>query len=109
MNDYNDGKIYGWNGGKCPVHPNTLIKIFYRGILSSLDYKAKNVYWGHCGGCGDIVAFQVVKEHKCTEPLVVWANMYDNGSGYVYKSEEEANDAALHNIDRRAVKFIEVR
>ncbi len=106
LTNYNDGKIHGWNGGECPVHPNTLVKVFYKGILSNLDYKANNLSWKHFNGTGDIVAFQVVKEYK--EPLVVWANMYDNGFGYVYKSEEEANDAALHNIDRRAVKFIEV-
>jgi hypothetical protein len=23
MTDYNDGKWHGWNGGECPVHPET--------------------------------------------------------------------------------------
>ena len=107
MTDYNDGKVHGWNGGDCPVHPQTLIKVFYRGILSNLDYKAKNVYWGHCGGCGDIVAFQVVKEHK--EPMVIWVNIYKNGFSPVYESEKEALDSAVYAVVRSAVKFIEVK
>ena len=107
MTDYNDGKVHGWNGGDCPVHSQTLIKVFYRGILSNLDYKAKNVYWGHCGGCGDIVAFQVVKEHK--EPMVVWMNMYANDYAYTFKTKEEAMKFVGKGAKRIAVKLIEVQ
>jgi len=107
MTNYNDGKIHGWNGGECPVHPMTTIKVFFRGIITTKSFMASHIVgWLHRNASDDIVAFQVVKENK--EPLVVWANMYDNGFGYVYKSKEEANEAALHNIDQRAVKFIEV-
>ena len=107
LTDYNDGKVHGWNGGDCPVHSQTLIKVFYRGILSNLDYKAKNVYWGHCGGCGDIVAFQVVKEHK--EPMVIWVNMYNSGLKPVYENEKSARLGAALGVERVAVKFIEVQ
>ena len=106
LTDYNDGKIHGWNGDECPVHPHTLVKVFYKGILSNLDYKANSLSWKHFNGTGDIVAFQVVKEYK--EPLVVWVNMYKNGYGPIYKTEKEAISAAVYAVDRVAVKFIEV-
>lgn len=30
MTDYNDGKIHGWNGGDCPVHPETEVLVWLR-------------------------------------------------------------------------------
>lgn len=107
LTNYNDGKIHGWNGGNCPVHPKTLVKVFQKGILSSLDYKADNLHWGHCDNCGDIVAFQVVKEYK--EPMVVWVNVYKNGFGSIYKTEKEALSAAVYAVGGVTVKFIEVK
>ena len=107
LTNYNDGKIHGWNGGGCPVHPKTLVKVFQKGILSSLDYKADNLHWGHCGGCGDIVAFQVVKEYK--EPMVVWMNLYNYGCAYTYKTKEQAIESSGKGAQRIAIKLIEVQ
>lgn len=108
MTNYNDGKIYGWNGGECPVHPLTEVNLFFKGVTTKYNkFVAGRVSWSHFGTNEDIVAFQVVKENK--EPLVVWVNLYDNGFGYAYTSEEEANDSGVRTIDRRAVKFIEVQ
>lgn len=27
MTNYNDGKWHGWNGGKCPVHPESIVQV----------------------------------------------------------------------------------
>ncbi len=29
MTDYNDGKWHGWNGGECPVDPESIIDVHY--------------------------------------------------------------------------------
>ncbi len=26
MTDWNNGQIHGWNGGDCPVHPETVVE-----------------------------------------------------------------------------------
>jgi hypothetical protein len=108
LTDYNDGKIHGWNGGECPVHPNTVVCLFFRRMATSGRYfTASGVGWLHHDESDDIVAFQVVKEYK--EPLVVWVNIYKNGFGPAYKSEKEALSAVVYAVERTAVKFIEVQ
>ncbi len=108
MTNYNDGKIHGWNGGECPVHPLTVVNVFFRGVITTKSFVASQVVgWLHHDQNDDIVAFQVVKEYK--EPLVVWVNMYKNGYGPMYKTEKEAISAAVYAVDRVAVKFIEVQ
>lgn len=63
MTDYNDGNIHGWNGGDCPVHPKTVVKIWLR--QGGQGENQANYYtWSHFGYVGDIVAFQVTKEYK---------------------------------------------
>lgn len=49
--DYNDGKIHGWNGGECPVHPETVVMAWHRSLPFSLDWCAKDreqaiKWWG---------------------------------------------------------------
>lgn len=31
--NYNDGTIHGWNGGDCPVHPETVVKVYFEDHL----------------------------------------------------------------------------
>lgn len=62
--DYNDGKWWGWNGGECPVHPESEIYgVEPRGIFWTTE--AKNLCWKSFRG-----AFRVTKEHK--EPREFW-------------------------------------
>ena len=108
MTNYNDGKIHGWNGGDCPVHPLTIVKPYFRRMHSKNDYEAYHLRWLHQDAfCDDVVAFQVVKEYK--EPMVIWVNIYKNGFSPVYESEKEALDSAVYAVVRSAVKFIEVK
>lgn len=78
MSNYNDGKWHGWNGGECPVHPETVVDCrFYNGNCDERD--AGDYSWSY-DGASRIVAFRVVKEHK--EPVVTthegecWAYHY---------------------------------
>ena len=65
MTNYNDGKIHGWNGGKCPVHPNTIVE---GREWTGARWDAAAVYndWKSFRG-----AFRVIKEHK--EPREFYA------------------------------------
>ena len=60
MTNYNDGKWHGWNGGKCPVHPNSEIEVLHakNGILTSRSAGITAL------GIPDLVAFRVIKEHR---------------------------------------------
>jgi hypothetical protein len=106
MSDYNDGKIHGWNGGECPVHPESVVKVWRRngGYISS-TFLARELYWGHDGAKGDIIAFQVTKPYA--EPKVIWVNECHRGGGLAYISEEEAKSDAGKAVKRIAVKYVE--
>jgi len=75
MTNYNDGKWHGWNGGECPVHPQSLVEWV---ADTGQPYAGK----GHAGKLTDlkdtsrwnrIVAFRVVREHR--EPREFWADL----------------------------------
>lgn len=71
--NYNDGKWHGWNGGECPVHPETMILGCFE---DGVDYSANGSmpagsYDWECDDDCAIIAFRVTKEHK--EPREFWA------------------------------------
>lgn len=82
MTDYNDGKWHGWNGGECPVHPETVVEVVLRDEtntnrkyddFSSPTAKAGRVShecWENREGFRQVIAFRVIKEHR--EPRVFW-------------------------------------
>lgn len=108
LTNYNDGKIHGWNGGDCPVHPLTIVKLYFkRHTASNSEFVANVVSWLHHDESDDIVAFQVVKEYK--EPMVIWVNMYNSGLKAVHENEKSARLSAALGVERVAVKFIEVQ
>ena len=108
MSDYCNGQIHGWNGGECPVHPETVVSIWKRGGSMAWSGKAGNVCWDHGSCVSDIIAFQVVKRH--VEPKVIWvneANFCEDWS--VYATEEGAEVNATSWNTRIAVKYQEVK
>ena len=63
MTNHNNGQIHGWNGGDCPVHPETVVMVWGRNGLVDTNC-AKFVGWEHNKVfTQDIIAFQVVKEY----------------------------------------------
>ena len=66
MTDYNDGKWHGWNGGECPVHPESLVDVLHsaNGILD--ERKAGITAWDS----EYLIAFRVTKPYK--EPREFW-------------------------------------
>lgn len=103
--DYNDGQIHGWNGGDCPVHPETVVKFWVDGKVDG-ECRAGKLRWEHKEHAGDIIAFRVVKEY--VEPRVIWVNEYPTGNS-VYASEELARKLVGANPTRIAVKYVEVK
>jgi hypothetical protein len=81
MTEYVTGQNYGWNGGECPVHPKTKIKIWTRNALvcSGVDTDAGLCAWEHKQDGMDIVCFQVITPYA--EPKVIYVNEYYDGSG----------------------------
>ena len=58
-------KIYGphidWNGGECPVPPETKVEVEFRGGAVR-EARAGDYYWDHDDGNGDIVSYRTVTE-----------------------------------------------
>jgi hypothetical protein len=61
MIDYNDGKWHGWNGGECPVHPESIVDVLHavNGILN-YPLKAGSTAWAS----SDLAAFRVIKPYR---------------------------------------------
>lgn len=114
-NVYNDGQIHGWNGGDCPVHPETVVEFWLRNGGCSDTIRAGCLWWGHSDSDADcdIIAFRVVKEY--VEPVrpaaskVIWVNEYTGGLHFGHDTEEKARKEGRPHATRIAVKYQEVR
>ena len=92
MIDYNDGNWHGWNGGECPVHPETEVEaIFGDGSGSGNAVPADCYSWDRWHP----IAFRVVKPYR--EPREFWMHQQ---SQVAYDSEESAirNNYKGHDI-----------
>ena len=105
--DYNNGQIFGWNGGDCPVHPETVVKFWMREDGASPCCRASELDWKHLQMSFDIIAFQVVKQH--VEPKVIWVNETKGVVYEAYTSEEAARRIVYFSTTRTAVKYVEVK
>ena len=63
MTDYNDGNWHAWDGGECPVHPDSLVEVLY---------VSRDLQEGYAGGryWRNPLLFRVTKEHR--EPREFW-------------------------------------
>ena len=104
VRDYDNGQIHGWNGGECPVHPETTVEVWFRGGGSSVTV-ATRLFWTHSDKGGDIIAFKVVKAY--VEPKVIWVNETTNIIFDAYTSKEAARRSAYSHNTRIAVKYVE--
>ena len=51
-----------WDGGECPVPPDTRVKVQLRDGLPGTEDRAGNYLWNHDGNEYDIVEYQIVAE-----------------------------------------------
>lgn len=79
MSEYKEGIWYGWNGGKCPVHPMSSVQVVWLrkgGSICQYSPVDRADKWCWVGNeCGKIIAFRIVKEHK--EPREFWISGND--------------------------------
>jgi hypothetical protein len=105
MNNYENGEIWGWNGGECPVHPESEVMVWFRNAGWATN-RAGQIWWGNRGEGGDIVCFQVTKVH--VEPKVIYVNEYKaDDAWHGFLNEEQAKRCALRGVTRIGVKYVE--
>jgi prepilin-type processing-associated H-X9-DG protein len=56
--NYNDGKWHGWNGGDCPVHPDTIVNITYA------DGQVREKFCAGIWKWDEPLMFRVIKEYR---------------------------------------------
>ena len=73
MTNYNDGKWHGWNGGECPVHPESKVQVMVFPVNCNYgDMVDRAIDWSWDDRDAPIIAFRVIKEHK--EPREFWVD-----------------------------------
>ena len=109
--NYVEGKWYGWNGGECPVHPDTDVDVVCHDLLEDEHEsvracaKERAGDWCWSDESEPIIAFRVVKYH--VEPKVVWVNEYANNCWSVYETKEKAKKLVGKYATRVAVCYVE--
>ena len=102
MTDYNDGNWHGWNGGECPVHPESVIDAVWPSTMDDKKSyrdarKAKDFPW-IVGGAWVPFLFRVTKPYvEPPKPREFWINEYAWGFGRDFGSKAEADDYAMNN------------
>jgi len=86
--NYNDGKWHGWNGGKCPVHPASKVKVRYPEGPYHSDM-ASLVLWDFC------LVFRVIKEHKT--PREFWL-VDDCGGGFIVNHSDSCGGIHVREV-----------
>jgi hypothetical protein len=90
---------YGWNGGECPVHPETTIEAI---TVADKDptFRLTGRAGGHHWGSGYIIAFRIIKLYR--EPRKArewWIASSPNFFGHVaFGTYAEANKTSAHEI-----------
>ena len=108
---YVEGQWYGWNGGECPVHPDTVVDVAVPSTKGHINlYESRPAgrwFWDNTCRNTPIIAFRVVKHH--VEPKVIWVNEYDynDAIGVAYQTKEEAIKCAGKTWGRIAVRYVE--
>jgi hypothetical protein len=84
----------GWNGGECPVHPNTVVEVIGYGCYGKSfrheDKTAGHLDW-YSDDDGSIVAYRVIKEHKLPREFWIFVNTY-GGVDCVLLNDEKPTD-----------------
>jgi hypothetical protein len=98
MTDYNDGNRHLWDGGDCPVHPKSEVKIWNdNGACHSI---AKDLHWGKHPF--PIIVFQVTKQHFDI-PEEIWIGINSEGWLAYFNSKESAE---RENIYRQYARIV---
>ena len=97
MTDYKEGVWYGWNGGECPVHPESIVQVRLADRScedGDMTERAGNWVW-LAENNADIIVFRVIKQHR--EPQEVY-----------FRMDESWGWRECHSKDTGATLFREV-
>lgn len=96
MTDYNDGKWHGWNGGECPVHPESLVSYASTRNGETAPVKAGRLEWGSNPLSNyPIIAFRVINPYvEPPKPREFWINDYGSGDIAAHETKEDADKYA---------------
>ena len=61
MTNYNDGNWHGWNGGECPVHPESVVDVKFNDGEEYIGHHAED--WDWHSNEAKIIAFCVTKPY----------------------------------------------
>lgn len=90
--NYNDGKWHGWNGGKCPVHPESVVEIVGGYQPGSNDGLADDFFWPN------VIAFRVITPYREPEEAPrEWAFSPDH---HVIWYDSETNMVRIKEVKR---------
>lgn len=84
MTNYNDGKWHGWNGGECPVHPQSVGDITYFDGVTYKDCKLAQF------DRELPLLFRVIKEYR--EPREFTLYVDDMGNAVTWYSGDLRSD-----------------
>jgi len=104
---------YGWNGGECPVHPETEVQWVSRDRDCGTS-RAKNVRWSHYETdtleWADIIAFRITRLYREPRPAREWWVRVTNAEviPLAYDTERGAEMGSLLD-GRTAIEVIHVR
>ena len=88
-----------WNGGECPVAPDTLVEVRWRNGDMSPGSRADTWSWTHTG-VYPIIAYRVVKE-TAPQPVTdtITATLTERGKRYgVFSKHAEVTQAIKHAL-----------
>ena len=109
MTNYNDGKWHGWNGGECPVHPESVVEAVWHDANQETTGIRKGPALGGAWR-GQIVKFRVVKEHR--EPRECWSvgkHMHDSlADAEAFRAQLDANHPGNGYLDTPITHWREV-
>lgn len=58
-----------WNGGACPVHPNTRVDVRYRDLAREDGLAGASLVWAHVCGDVDIVSYRLSGDQQSANAL----------------------------------------
>ena len=93
MTDYNDGNWHGWDGGECPVHPESMIDVKW--ITRDGRFGADDERMACVNNWETPCLFRVTKRYvEPTKPREFWVNEYPNGKCYMFRNKADADECA---------------
>lgn len=108
--EYEVGKWYGWNGGECPVHPQTVVQVrLYDQNADTCDMvqPAADWNWSHTS-LSEIVAFRIVTPYVEPKPKrECWIVFGGDSIVAACKTENDAKNLVGRPYNWSVVRMVE--